>query len=439
MFRCLFAALIAFSLASPLQAAHPLGKHLTRVFFQDDESKTVKWADLLYGQTLNLAQPQVVEGFPKLDPAKQSLAQMQLSQGQILVAVRDNDDGKIQSGWVLIDCGIETRPHGNHLDWVYARNPKVKLTRLDTEQGNPPHVYVYDNQFYVTQDERNGFTRLDPATQKATFYTGGGGHISLAVARDIAFASWIDREGPSAGRVDLLSLSNPGTSQSITLPHGGIHGATVCSNKVFFASASGIDWIDGAKADLQKPDTLTPQKIDLGKIGETPRRTGHLSTLGHHVGFVTGTGPETEFGLLDASQTPPAQLKLGVPMAAGAKPSGLELIKPRRGNAVALLFHETEGDAAARSKLSLIELNPNGDQKWDDLRVGPEFTMGKAKINGHSGHHAISVDSDQFRCILTNPGDGTLTVFSLDERKLVMNYTVGGTPTRVIAFGGHVH
>ena len=126
-------------------------------------------------------------------------------------------------------------------------------------------------------------------------------------------------------------------------------------------------------------------------------------------------------------------------MAAGTKPGGLELIKPRRGNAVALVFHETEGDAAGRSQMSLLELNPNGDQKWDDLRVGPELTVGKPKIAGHSGHHSVTVDSDQFRCILSNPGDGTLTVFSLDERKLIMNYTVGGIPTRVIAYGGHVH
>lgn len=439
MLRCLLLVLLACSCFSPVQAAHPLGKHLTRVFFQDDESKTVKWADLLAGQSLALAMPEVVEGFPKLDPATQSLAQMQIAQGKLLVAVRDNADGTIQSGWVLIDCGIETRPHGNHLDWVYARSPQVKATQLDKEQGNPPHVYVYDNQFFVTQDKRNGFTRIDPATQKSQFFSGGGGHISLAVAGDLALASWIDREGPNTGRVDLLSLSKPDLKHSITLPHGGIHGATVASNRVFFASASGIDWIDGTRADPQKPDTLAAQKIDLGQIGETPRRTGHFSTLGNHVGFVTGTGPETEFGLLDASQTPPTLTKLAVPMAAGVKPGGLELIKPRRGNAVALVFHETEGEAVGRSKLSLLELNPNGDQKWDDLRVGPEFTVGKPRIADHSGHHAIAVDSDQFRCILSNPGDGTLTVFSLNERKLIMNYTVGGVPTRVLAYGGHVH
>jgi hypothetical protein len=434
MFRCLLLALLACLCVSPVHAAHPLGKHLTRVFYQDDESKTVKWADLLAGQSLALAKPEVVEGFPKLDPATQSLAQMQIAQGQLLVAVRDNADGKIQSGWVLIDCGIETRPHGNHLDWVYARSPRVKTTQLGTEQGNPPHVYVYENQFFVTQDERNGFTRIDPATQKSQFFSGGGGHISLAVMGDLGLASWIDRDGPNAGRVDLLSLSDPQVARSLTLPHGGIHGATVAAQKAFFATAEGISWLGIAKAD-----TLAPQQIDLGKIGETPRRTGHFSTLGHHVGFVSGTGPETEFGLLDASQTPPTLTKLAVPMAAGTKPGGLELIKPRRGNAVALVFHETEGDAAGRSRMSLLELNPNGDQKWDDLRVGPELTVGKPKIAGHSGHHSVAVDSDQFRCILSNPGDGTLTVFSLNERKLIMNYTVGGIPTRVIAYGGHVH
>jgi hypothetical protein len=454
MIRCSFIAII--SLAFPLiaMAAPPQGKHLTRVFYQDDESKTVKWADLLRGRSLILTQPQVVEGFPKIDPAKQTLVQMELAKGYILVGVRDEEDGKFQSGWVLIDCGLETEPHGNHLDWIYARNPRVRATQLDDQQGNPAHVYTYDDVFYAANDQKNGFTRLAPGEisstddeaairKKAAFHAGGGGHITLAVSgKKVAFSSWIDREGPNKGRVDLTLITTAGTDKpttTINLPSGGIHGATACANKVFLAPSDGIDWVEVSDGIPTDPQQIKIQHIDLGKIGEKPRRTGAFTTMGNRVAFVSGDGKDTEFGIIEADKTPPVLTKLAVPLAEEGRPAGMELIKPRSGNPIALMFQDVEGEAPSKCKLKMVELDPNGDSQWTDLRVGPEYPVGLAKIEGHGGHHSISADSDRFRCVFTNPGDGTISVLSLVNRSIEMTFTVGGHPSKVITYGGHVH
>ena len=225
MFRSLIIALSLVACASSqLCAAPPMApqaKRHTRIFFQDDATKTVKWADLLSVQPIQLGEVHEVEGFPKLDVARQTLVQMDVAQGHVLVGVRDDDDGKFQSGWVLIDTGLETADHGNHLDWIYARSPKVRATMLDDQQGNPAHLYCYEDVFYLANDQKNGFTRLASAEIKATddeaavrakaaFHQGGGGHITLAVMHHrMAYSTWIDREGPNKGRVDL-TLVAPG-------------------------------------------------------------------------------------------------------------------------------------------------------------------------------------------------------------------------------------
>ncbi len=64
---------------------------VSRVFFQDDVSKTLKWADLFLGQTLTLGKVKEVAGFPKLDPEKQTLVQMESARGYLMVGVRDEE------------------------------------------------------------------------------------------------------------------------------------------------------------------------------------------------------------------------------------------------------------------------------------------------------------------------------------------------------------
>ena len=141
-----------------------------------------------------------------------------------------------------------------------------------------------------------------------------------------------------------------------------------------------------------------------------------------------------------AKPSEPAECSLDNPsLREQHEASLMELIKPRSGNPIALIVQDVEGEAPSKCKLKMVELDPNGDQQWTDLRVGPEYPVGLAKIEGHGGHHSISADGDRFRCVFTNPGDGTISVLSLVNRSLEMTFPVGGHPSKVIAYGGHVH
>jgi len=102
-------------LVCPLvNAAEPKASILSRVFYQDSENATLYWADVSATDAPALSKPAVVDGFPELDPAKQSLVQMRIASGMLLVGVRDEEDGEFQSGWVLVDTGVREEEHGDH-------------------------------------------------------------------------------------------------------------------------------------------------------------------------------------------------------------------------------------------------------------------------------------------------------------------------------------
>lgn len=420
---------------------------LTRLFWQDEEARLVRTADLLSGEVPSLSAVTTVPGFPTLDTKRQSLVQMESSAGVLLVGVRDDDDGKSQSGWVLIETGVEEEEHGDHSHWAYPKAARVRAAVLDDKQGNPAHLYQYDGSFFVANDQLNGFTWLNPKTitatddvaairKKAAFHKGGGGHITLAAADNrFAWSTWIDREGDNKGRVDLVSLNPAGNTnilRSFTLPSGGIHGATACSGKVFFAPADGICWVSAA--DQSNPPRI--QHISLGQDGDRPRRTGAFSTYRNQVLFTTGGGETAALAFLDASAATPQVTQLTIPMAQGNRPGGLEVIQPRRGSPLAFIFHEHAADVAAPDKLTLVELDPNNDTHWNDARIALELDVGPAKVEGHGGHHSVTVDADRRRAVIGNPGDGTAWVMTLDDRKIVAKLALGGNPCKLIAVGG---
>lgn len=89
----------------------------SRVFVQDEADGKLYWADMARPTDgsqpapypVNLAE---IEGFPELDAENQYLVQMRASEKFLLVAVRDNEEGDFQSGWVLVDMGVEYESHG---------------------------------------------------------------------------------------------------------------------------------------------------------------------------------------------------------------------------------------------------------------------------------------------------------------------------------------
>lgn len=421
---------------------------LTRVFFQDEDAQTVKWADVLWGQPPTLGPVHAVAGFPKLDRERQSLVQMRSNHGMVLVGVRDDAAGAFSSGWVLIDSGVRQQSHGDHAHWAYPTAPRIRAIALDDQQGNPAHVYDYEHVFFVANDRRNGYTRLDPAKindsddpaqirRLAGFHQGGGNHITLAVSGNFGFSAWIDREGENRGRVDVTSITPTGNQQiahTFQLPSGGIHGAATCQGKVFLAPSDGISWIDVRHAPEIKASAI--HHLSLGKRDEIPRRTGAFATLGRYVAFVAGSGDDATLGLIDASSATPAVFQLPLQVAAGNKPAGLTLAVSRGGKPLAFVFHDHEPSVDAPDSLSVVELDPNADRDYRDAKVAAVVPVGRARVAGHSGHHSLALDAEGRRAIMANPGDGTLAVLQLADWKIEQEVKVGGAPCSILCVGG---
>ena len=425
-------------------------KIATRIFWQDRETDRLSYADLVTTNKWSIRRGWV-KGFPTLDADKQDLVQMKESDGVLMVGVRDHDDGKHQSGWVAIDTGVFEEPHGNHTHWKYTRVPTVKQMKLDAEQGNPAHLYVYDRQFYLANDRNNGFTQgqpsglMKPGTQTAVkFCPGGGNHITLAAVNNaVAYSTWIDGGGPNAGRVDVADLrgNKPKIAYSFILPSGVIHGATYNSGKVFFAPMDGVCWTDADTALSKSADTVKVRHLSLGTDAESdkPLRTGAFETSRNWVLFSTGKADQSALCLINAAQAEPKVIKVPITVA-----DGLKLSTPKSvlslGKRYAFLFQDrTDAESDVQEQLTIVELDPNRDRDYSDARVRMNIPVGASKVEGHHGHHAVSFDAYGRYAVFTEPADGILNVMSLQNLRVVARFRVGGVPDSIVAVGAPEH
>jgi hypothetical protein len=426
---------------------------VTRLFFQDYQTKTVLWADVKEDeqQKLVLSPVTPVPGLKKLDATKQNLVQMAESKGLILVGVRDNAAGGYENGWYLLHCGVSNDDHGDHGHWQYKSAPEVWDTRLDDQQGNPAHVYVYGEVFYLANDRLNGYTRIDPRQYRKGkdgrktlgtpgFLKGGGNHITLAAAGDkVGYACWIDGEGPQQGQVDVTAIQETGNAQvaySFHLPTGGIHGAIANQNKVFFAPASGVCWVEADLELRRQPPEVQVHHVDLGQDGDRPRRTGAFVNQGPYVVCVTGRDESTALVLLDAGATQLTPLTVAIPVQKGTRATTPHVVQTAAGDVYAFVFHDHHKTVQLPDALSIVNLDPNRDGNYRDAEVCKTLPVGNSAVEGHSGHHDMAFDADHRLAFFTNPGDGTITVFSLRDLAPVTEFTVGGTPTHLVACGG---
>jgi hypothetical protein len=425
---------------------------ITRLFFQDLASCSLKWADVTVGpnKALVLGPIAGVNGFKKLDPAKQKLVQMREFGSLLCVGVRDNEDGAFESGWVLVQTGVGYADHGDHGHWYYKKTLEVVDSRLDTQQGNPAHMYLYDGRFFIANDRLNGYTRIDPskyATNEARklgkgeprFLVGGGNHITLAVVDDkVGYSAWIDGGGPNKGRVDVTPVTTNPKSEpaySFSLPSGGIHGAIANSGKVFFAPADGVDWVEADLALSQKAEQVKVHHIDLGKEGEKPRRTGAFVNHQHYVLLVTGR-QAPQLVLLNAKLAEPKPVFVPLVVQKGTQAITPEVVTTVDGKAYAFIFHDRLKGAEATDALEIVALDPNGDGDCSDAKSLKVLPVGPSAVEGHFGHHAIAFDADRRYGFFTNPGDGTISVISLGTLEIIATFNVGGTPTEILARGG---
>lgn len=435
---------------SPSHAQTVREKVMTRIFWHDRDTDQLSYANITASAKWSINRGWV-QGFPKLDADKQDLVQMKASDGVLIVGVRDHEGGKHQSGWVAIDTGVSEEPHGNHTHWKYTGDPIVKKTKLDTEQGNPAHVYVYDRQFYLANDTKNGFTKAVPASFRqseaqnvAKFFPGGGKHITLAAVNNtVAYSSWIDGGGPNCGRVDVVDLrqSDPKISYSFTLPTGVIHGATANSGKVFLAPADGVCWVAADTTLSQTTDSVDVHHLSLGTDTETdkPLRTGAFENSRNWVLFSTGTADQSSLCLVNAALSQPKVVRIPIDVK-----DGLKLSTPKTvlslGKRYAFLFQDrTDSASDVQEQLTVVELDPNRDRDFSDARVKLSLPVGASKVEGHSGHHAITFDAYGRYAIFTEPAEGIINVLSLQNMSIVARYQVGGTPNSIIAVGAPEH
>jgi hypothetical protein len=424
---------------------------LTRLVFEDHSTQRLRWLDVLISSDGELSATTVedVAGLKQLDAERQRLVQMRESEGTIVVGVRDNDEGKIESGWVLVDPGVRYDDHGDHGHWSFERPPSVTHSRLDQSQGNPAHVYEYGGKFFVANDRLAGYTRLDPGQVSGTdgtgdpsprFIEGGGNHITLAVVDDVVgYSCWIDGGGPNKGRVDVTPLtSNPVSkaAYSFSLPTGGIHGAIANSGRVFLAPSDGVCWVRADRDGSCKPEEVQVHHVSLGTSDDKPRRTGAFTNHGKYVLCVTGKGADSQLALIDATaESPRAQL---VPLKAssGAKVVTPVLVTTPGGDSFAMAFHDHEGEAATEDVLQIINLDPDKNGDCTDAASVKLLKVGPSDVDGHYGHHAIAFDADSRFGFITNPGDGTIGVISLDRLETIATLKIGGKPTAITACGG---
>jgi YVTN family beta-propeller protein len=430
------------------------GEPAARLFFQDHDARRLKWADVLEAKdgTLTLGPVADVPGFPKLDPAKQTLVQMRECKGRLLVGVRDEDDGKHGSGWVMAVAGARYTDHGDHGHWSYKKPPQVVASKIDADQGNPAHVYLYDDNFYLANDLKAGYTRFEPEQFSRTaagepivgtpqFLPGGGNHITLAtVGNAVGYGAWIDGGGPNKGRVDVTPVGDKAAIKyTFHLPTGVIHGAVTCAGKVFFAPADGVCWVDADPTASKSKDDVKVRHIPLGKDSDKPLRTGAFETHGKHVLCVTGKGGAGRLVILDASAAEPKPVFVPLNGKDGHKPLTPAVVAKDGKNPLAFVFHDHDADSQLDDLCDVIALDPNGDGKFDDAKVVKTIPVGPSQVSGHYGHHAVGFDADAKTAYLTNPGDGTVAALDLKTLTVKATFKVGGKPTALVVVGGRDH
>ncbi|CAD78225.1 MAG TPA: hypothetical protein DDX19_10475 [Rhodopirellula baltica] len=424
-------------------SVHAEGRTIARLFWQDHHNATLKWADLQKSKDGYSLSEKDVNGFPDLDTDDQTLVQMQVDDGLLVVGVRDEANGDIGSGWVAVETGATQEEHGDHFHWRFLEAPSVHSKVINSGQGNPAHLYRYGTSFVMANDQRNGFTVLDSKsvrdakspTEAGRFYEGGGGHITLAVAEGkVAYSTWIDREGENAGRVDVVGLAeNADKGYRIASPTGILHGATYCGDKVFFAPSDGVCWV---RADLDvddAADSITVNHLEIGTDSDgKPLRTGAFATIDHAVVFSSGKAEQSKLCFIDASCDTLKVQSLSMELASDQSLKTPIVGKGSGGRPIALCFAESK-EAPESDQLYVVDLDPDGNGDYSDAKARAPIAVGPSQIEGHFGHHDAVFLPRGRQIAVTNPGDASIWVISLSDQSVEAKFECEGMPTSLVS------
>ncbi len=426
---------------------------LTRVFFVDESKQTVQWAELYAGEKPTMSGVREIAGFPKLDPRQQTISGFQTANGMLLVGIRSEAAGDGKAGWVLIESGAYEEAHGDHSHWVYPYAPRIRASQMEKQGQGPERVSVIDGVFYWTNVGAPGFYRLDPTQigarensqtirQRAAWHTGGGEAGSVAaVGNVVAFSGWRNADGDGAGRIDVTALRPGGNEKSafsFDLPSKGAHAAVANQGKVFIATESALHWVAVPQRISSDVKAVAVQSLSDSQIGDLVSGPLEFSTFGRYVVCAAGAGPEASLFHVDAASENPQLRKIALPLPAEKRPGAVKLVRNRKGQPLAFVFHAGEGNSAAQDRLSVFEMDPDRNGTWSDAKLVQTVNVGKGQDDAPGGNHSLSIEADNRRGVYTNPGDGTLMVLNVEDRKTVTGFKVGGTPTQVLAIGGRV-
>ena len=143
--------------------------------------------------------------------------------------------------------------------------------------------------------------------------------------------------------------------------------------------------------------------------------------------------------MIDAAAVAPTMIALPIKVN-----EGLRLSPPKTvlslGKRYAFVFHQRiKPDSETKEQLTIIELDPNRDMRFDDARIAKTIPVGSSKIKDNTGHHQVCFDAYGRFAVFTNPGDGTLTVMTMQDLQVRVNFKVDGVPTEIIAVGAPEH
>ena len=411
---------------------------LTRLFWQDRDEATIRVGDLMKtGDTFEISKVKLND-FPSLSVDENDLVQMTVVRDRLIVGVRDHKDGKQNSGWVEIKTGVEEDYQGDHSDWSYGSDATATASTLDEGQGNPAHVYQYGDRVYIANDKNNGFTQVNPADGTSRFFTGGGRHITMAAVNDrIAYSTWIDRDGENKGRVDVVNLRHPKSTPaySFNLAEGGIHGAGACGNRVYFAPVNGVCWVNCDFDFRENADTVSINHLSLDEdsVGANYRTGAFTCFRDHMLCIANSKSGDPALCVINATAPRPHVTRIKCDdLDEGMKLSTVTATTVSGNKPFAFAF--AEGDRL-EEKLLVFELDPNGDRDFGDAKFANSIVVGASQLQGHFGRHGIAFVGDGKTAVVTNPGDGTLTIVDLVDQNVQQTIEVGGQPTRVTNHG----
>ena len=99
------------------------------------------------------------------------------------------------------------------------------------------------------------------------------------------------------------------------------------------------------------------------------------------------------------------------------------------------MFSDRKGSESNES-LAVVDLDPNKDGNYSDALLVKSIPVGPSKIDGHSGHHDVCFGPRHRWAFISNPGDGSIWVLSLEDLEVQAKIDVTGTPTHLLAVGG---